>query len=530
MGYPPFSAPATIERRKEAKSRSWLRSAKEVFMKPWKRQPANKRVPQARRRHNPLMSPGANPYEQQQPGFNFAHLKSKVQEEFPENHLYGDNVPLPFSGNRLSPDGGPGVSSKESESETEIKIPETAAYGSRPPLSNIFPIANKTSSSSSLTSKNSSKTSATKQVAPSAAKRPPSASPQAPPTTQAQPRPPTLPVTTSPQPASMPPPALTTPPPPVTTPLVATVTPPSVAIPQVIPTPDPTSPTQLPAFSSAQFNQRRHSTPITSSLSAPTTPRDHRRPSASSDISMDKLRNHRRDRRSSATREMPLLPKRGQDPFQCSSHSSTLSTPEPVTPYSEFTGSNISTQLQHQPMEIDPAQIAVRIAISPTASSQRPPVSPGGQPGTQQPAVSIPVLQVSPQAVLQPPHVELQDLQEELDNDDEPDGAENFLSMIEEIEEVEYPQYPPRNFNPISQARAPFPNAPIMKKEEPAKTSSGGGGLGFGVKKGLRLSSKKQEKKQDKKNMQQAVQIPAHLQDPKEGQPEIKGFDGFFLY
>lgn len=152
--------------------------------------------------------------------------------------------------------------------------------------------------------------------------------------------------------------------------------------------------------------------------------------------------------------------------------------------------------------------------MGPYTSPQRPPVSPGGQISDGGHTSQIRL----------PPHAQLQELQEELD-DEGPDGAENFLTMInEEMEEVDY-HYPPRNTNPIIEQKNQELVTPTPKKEKSS-------GLGFGIKQGMRLSSKKagQNKKDKPLLYGEGKDVPAILKAPKEPDPEFKGFDGFFLY
>ena len=485
--YPPFSAPATIERRKKGKSRSWLRSAKEVFMKPWKNRPSNRKQPQRRAHQRKPLSPAFDPYNQRPGGFSFAELQSNIKVDHDsQRNLFGGNVPLPFSGNRLSPDGGPAVSSVESESEVEINIPETA-YGSRPPLSNIFPMAaspnNTSSSNTKLTASSPQSPLQTKPVAARAS-------------------PPLLPsvVTTPPrtsdptQPAT--PTTATTPTPKALQPPINIVTPQNAA---VLPLQSSFSTSQqLQAISPIPFNQRRHSTPITSSLSAPTTPRDNRRPSASSDISADKLRHLRRDRRSSVTRDLPFLPKRGQDPLQFSSHSSTMSSTSysGTPPYWEY---------------MRPCSPQQQLgAIETLATAQRPPVAPGGQTADEGQAFQV----------FLPPQAQLEELQEELDDDDEPDGAEKFLTMIDE--EMDEPDnlYPPVTTNPIALAnRMPIVVPPSSMGQHVSGADK------EEEKSGLKIFNKRSGGADKKKQKGKAFQMP-----PSEPEPEVKGFDGFFLY
>lgn len=384
-------------------------------MRPWRNKPHRRHIRKVVRRPHcnraraggSLISPDSN---------------SSIDEYQAGRKFLDDS--LPFFGNRLSPDGGPTsfISGErmrgKREKEEQLKLPETS-YGSRPPLSNIFPMISNSSESI------------------------PSSTP-----THVSPRFP---------------------------------------------------PSAYPSRPMDQW-QRRHSTPVTPST-APSTPGD-RRPSASSDISSEKFRKDRRERRASVTRDIPLLPRRNQDPFQRSIQSS----PDPsVSPYSEYNGPSPV----HSKLLIDssnPRQIV--ITMGPTMQA-RPPVAPGGL----QNVGSFPPMYM-------PPHKQLRELQEELEEDREADGAENELAMIDEADEIDYHQ-------PIG-SESPLQKDIIAGGGGKNKEAKSEGGLGFGIMQGLRFS--KRSKELDMKNKARN-RIPPELKDlKKEEEPEVKGFDGFFMY
>ena len=177
-----------------------------------------------------------------------------------------------------------------------------------------------------------------------------------------------------------------------------------------------------------------------------------------------------------------------------------------MSPYSEHIGPYSLYQHQTLVDPADPRQAAA--AEMGLMSSQRPPVGPGG--GFQAEGHAT--------QVWLPPYEQLQELEEELDDDDEPDGAENILTMIEEMEEVDF-QHPPKLSNPIAEEK----RGPIVTKKEEKSN-----GLGFGIMQGLRLSKKSAADKKTKQGGN--VPVPAILKAPKEPDPEFKGFDGFFMY
>jgi len=145
-----------------------------------------------------------------------------------------------------------------------------------------------------------------------------------------------------------------------------------------------------------------------------------------------------------------------------------------------------------------------------TATSQRPPVAPGGQTADEGQAFQV----------FLPPQAQLKELQEELDDNNEPDGAENFLAMINEEMDESDTLYPPLVTNPIALANhmaamppptmGPYESGGVVEEKPSRKASN---------KKSV-ADKKKQKEKRER----------ALLKPSSEPDPEVKGFDGFFLY
>lgn len=238
-------------------------------------------------------------------------------------------------------------------------------------------------------------------------------------------------------------------------------------------------------------DHRRHSTPI---IIPPSLPKigGERRESASSDTSVDKLRQGRRERRASVTRELPLLPKRGDDPFQ----TTPPITPAPqISPYSEY-NEPAAPALNCSGVDYSrPDQITLN--FGPTS---RPPVGPGG-------ALTYPPTWLQPRQ-------QLQELEEELEEDGEGDGEEEGVTRLDEVEDFK-PGAP--NLEPSFTTPAPDPTSPRET------TPSNKGALG----KILRVMSSSKHKKEGTKPVQK---LPSGAALEKDAEGDVKGFDDFFLY
>ena len=275
---------------------------------------------------------------------------------------------------------------------------------------------------------------------------------------------------------------------------------------------------QMPAGNRQE--QRRHSTPIAIQVTTP--PPGGRRQSASSDTSMDKSRMERRERRASATRDLPLLPRRGEDPLQTSrpgsAHSKPPSRTSPasslaVSPYSEFSG--LLGRDFDQPDSAD--------QLSP---SHRPPVAPGGN--------------FSPPPWMQPyqqlPHQQLQELEEELEEDGEGDGEEEGATRVDEEYEgaCKEQKFQPEDYEKGwgEQTFPPVPPAAPLKNPQappaPAMPSKGKEGGRFG--KLLNIVSSKNTKAADVKEEKKAGKVKGQGDKKEEEDREIRGFDDFFMY
>lgn len=399
--YHPFSAPPTLERQK-VHTNSWLGSAKEMFMKPW------------RRRAEQRAKKGGKPVTDQASPSSLTDLDNRNnpfrgQQDFPN-----------FS--RLSPVGGrPQSRGKQMhandytdgalEGNVEVKIPEVI-QPTRPPLSNIFPMCD------------SLKTS-------------------------------TLPSTSS--------------------------------------------------SSNPDNNKRRHSTPaMPTSLILPFS--GDRRTSASSDTSMD-FRKERRERRASVTRDIPLLPKRGDAPTNLALHSppppqshNKQGSP-PISPYSEVSpNSELSPYSEASPDYTGPPKNTNSTGdysdprqISPNF---RPPVAPGGlQSGYS----------------YQPPHLQLQQLVEELEEDREGDGEEEGVKRIEEVPEA-------------------LPAHKDVAMGDPNKIKQSEGGLGKLRVLKVIMSTKPTNEPQPPRPQPAEKAKDAKVKDANTDGNEIKGFDDFFMY
>lgn len=239
-------------------------------------------------------------------------------------------------------------------------------------------------------------------------------------------------------------------------------------------------------------DQRRHSISVipTSPILLQATPSPgtaDRRASSSSDTSADKSRQGRRERRASVTRDLPILPKRNQFPFQLLAQGSP-----PISPYSEYTG-----PLQNPyPPRIVPDQSNERQLVLNFGAMNRPPVAPGGL----QSNFSYPT-------AWSQPYQQLQELQEELEDDGEGDGEEGGVTKIDEVEEEELEVL----------KTTPMP----LRDPHKDLGKDGGGGGGFGKKLRDIMSSKHRS---EPVAMKTAKGVKA------EGDTEIKGFDDFFMY
>lgn len=238
------------------------------------------------------------------------------------------------------------------------------------------------------------------------------------------------------------------------------------------------------------LEERRHSTPGIP-LSQQATP-EERRASASSDTSADKPRHGRRERRASVTRELPLLPKRGDNPFQTTPPTSLALQ---ISPYSEYSG---PPAMNHPTIDYSkPNQITLNFG-----PARRPPVSPGGGPSN----FSYPPLW--PQ-----PCEQLRELEEELEEDGEGDGEEEGVTMMDEEEDLEG----------FKHAELPDHMVPIPSTETaPSKGKEALGKL-------LRIMSSSKRKPEGGTKPAPPVG-PGKGTVLEEEEEDIKGFDNFFLY
>lgn len=252
--------------------------------------------------------------------------------------------------------------------------------------------------------------------------------------------------------------------------------------------------------------QRRHSTPTTpNSLLVASIPGD-RRQSASSDTSMDKNRIERRVRRASVTRDLPSLPKRGQDPLQ-GPRPGSVPTPKltlvpnfkpisaPVSPYSEYTPFSDNRSLQRA--DSDQPDSGEQLVLD-FGAGNRPPVAPGGL----QSNFSYP-----------PSWLQLQELEEELEEDGEGDGEEEGITRVDELTQ---------EGDGGEQKYAPAPHE-HPRPPGPGKSKEGGGKFG---RKLLSIMSSKTPVKAEGG----ATKAKEPSGGEKEEDPDIKGFDDFFMY
>ena len=254
-------------------------------------------------------------------------------------------------------------------------------------------------------------------------------------------------------------------------------------------------------------DQRRHSTPITPLSEQASPTHGERRASASSDTSADK-RHGRRERRASATRELPLLPKRGDSPFQPTTPPGNPTTPEQVTPYSMYSG---------VPDLSSPNQISMDFG----------PV--------RQPPIGAPSAFIYPPASWPLPHHQLQELEEELEEDGEGDGEEEEPAVIDEEWEgfeqsgsMPDPSFKGARMGPNTLPVAYMgpagaePADPMGPREPP----QGKGALG----KILRIMSSSSSSK-TKPKPAIVVNVPKGVVlEEEEDDSDVKGFDNFFMY
>lgn len=421
MGYPPFSAPATLERRNRKWS-SWFSNAREAFMRPW------------RQRHWPRRGRGrANPRQMQgvpQGPNSLTSFEGYSGQGFPD-----------FS-SRLSPLGGrpqskgkkqdfvDGTAQAEDNSEKKslVKIPENPAP-SRPPLSNIFPMLNNNF-----------------EVSP---------------------------------------------------------------------------PAHMGASSIKKaMEQRRHSTPVTPHLLLVAPTPVERRASASSDTSADKPRQGRRERRASVTRELPLLPKRGEDPFHPKTPPSNPTLPShseykgpQISPYSEYNGPINSSRPNQITMNFGPVR--------------HPPV---GAPS----AFTYPPMW--PQ-----PHHQLQELEEELEEDGEGDGEEEGVVIDEEWKDFKVADHTDSSSStPASEVELNVtPDTHMGLSGLPPShigpgayetTSPGEPAQKGALGKILRLVSSSKRKPDGPKPAMVGNLPKGDILAEEDDNTDIKGFDNFFMY
>ncbi len=458
--YTSFSAPATLERKK---TQSFLASAKEMFLKPW-RQRSQRRPKRVRRQPKP------------HPHLPVPQIPEATTTSLTTFDEYSNNPfrqGFPNFQNRLAPIGGrPSplagrrnddfVDGDANTEENEIKIPESS-YATRPLLNNIFPMFD-----------NASK-------APEAKTTPP-------PKAVVEPK-----MAVKPQAAVVSEPAA------AALPTIADMTPP---------------PSNLP---------RRHSTPVTSTSNLlRATALDDRRASASSDTTADKCRQERRERRASLTRDIPMLPKRGQDPLQQLQPPPTYSDQGSplISPYSEYTGPPLKEGVDYSDQRHRPVQ--------------RPPVAPGGGGGVGGSGGSKLQSSFSFPPMWPQPRQQLQELEEELEEDGEGDGEEEASATRIDEASVEFtPQkvgHKEASATRIDEVSVEFTPQKVGHKDDTAppgkeRKESGGGGFGRALKDVM--SSKR-------RNEPVPGKPPGKGKGGKKGEegenPEIKGFDDFFMY
>ena len=453
--YPSFSAPATLERKR---TQSWFASAKEMFMKPWQRKKQAKRVRRPHKPHPPLPATAIketgtssltsfdeyqnNPFRQ-----GFPNFQNRLAPIGGSPHLGGKSPLLGggLGGAQSRPAGNDLIDGGVVEGKgANFQLPE-GSQPIRPSLKNVFPMFDSVAKAAAPSAVNSaSKT----EDAPKTIDKPKLAPPSAP-----------------------------------------------RAIPAITADVDEATPptSDLP---------RRHSTPATpTSNFLKAVSLDERRASASSDTTADKkTRQERRDRRASVTRDLPLLPKRGQDPLQPSPLSSPGSPPNNaplgISPYSEYTG---------------PPQ---KVMLDASDTSPRPPVGPGGG-GALQGSFAYPPMWP------QQPHQQLQDLEEELEEDGEGDGEEGKVGRVDEVGAGQWAEFKPQVRLPSS----PTDQGPPNKGKD-----QGGPSKGFGRLQEL-MSSKRKGKNAEPANVKPPrVKSEKEKGKDDEEDPEIRGFDDFFMY
>ena len=422
-----YSAPPTLERQKtRTQSKSWLVSAKEIFFKPWRHSQKKQRNYKAARHPNKAIQETSPNETNSLINFSSAYPNNPFQHGLINFH------------SRPSPEGMPQPHKNKQDKGNE-REPEISENPTRPPLSNIFPMYN------------------SPKVTPVTFGKPLQQMTNGKPL-QLMTNEKSLQQMTNEKPLQL----MTN----------------EKSLLQIVTNEEP-----------PKQHVRRHSTPATPSdlLKLPSN-HENRRSSASSDITPGNPRQGRQERRASIQRDLPLLPKRGQDPFKHNTNSSSttpIDSPA-VYPHSEYSGFyHASNQFVADHMNSDHQ---VSITFEPLHS---PPTGPGGQQSN---------FAYHPQ--WSNTHEQLKELEEELE-DEEADGEEGRV-MIDEVDgEI-------------------LELTPYHEDSWKRKATTGGFKKTFLNKiasKGIEpLKNKHQDGKVKNKHL------------VKDNPNEIRGFDNFFLY
>ena len=517
---PSFSAPATLERRKR---NNWLASAKEMFMRPWRLR-SQRRGGRARKtRRNPALgrAPEGDASLTSFEGYNHNLFNPPpapppTRPGFPNfNQRLAPLGGHPESGGRKPRDLIDGVAGTKNSGGSSPKIPENSRP-TRPALSNVFQL-NDTKESPKVTSTKTSTTSSATTTTVAAVDRVPVAAQTTPSKQQQQQQQQQKQQQQQQQQQKQ-----------------------QQQRQQQQQKQQQQRQQQQQEQQQQQQQQmlprRRHSMPVAATPASCLYAGDERRASASSDTSVDKSRLLRRERRASATREIPSLPRRGEDPFQPSPAHSSSSQPPPqlqFSPYSECNGLMEEEEEGHSDIDYSvPNQISMSFGAPPPSAAAR--WSPVGGPGGAT-AINFSHSPSWPQ-----PHNQLKELEEELEEDGEGDGEEGGVTMIDETAVAkeygrgrdkgaeDWEEVDSVRTEPIHVSRHPAPPDGDSRKDP----------LG---KKILRImsskSTSKSKKRQAEKGRRRAGsggagnQLPKGLkEEDEEDADSIKGFDAFMMY